>query len=199
MAGLIGPKNRHHLVVIQDAAALPQDSTKWRGAMIYLIDDGTATAASKVLTIAAGNAAHDDTVTIDGTTYRFRTGDDQAEPTEEMLQAYDVLISAVDNDGTVANLVAAINASGTEGVEYFAGTLEHPTVSAGAESGDGTTTITAKVTGSAANAIAVSESGANISWAGGATALSGGLDAPCIAIGNTAGDGWDLFSRTGTA
>lgn len=198
MSGTIGPKGRHHLNSIQTLDDLPQNTTKWAGAMMYVRDDGNAVAASKVLTIAAGNAAHNDTVTIGSITYRFRTGDEEADPTEEMLQAYDVLISDVDNDGTVANLVKAINATGTEGVEYFAGTEEHPTVTAGAETGDGTTAITAKVAGLYGNAITISESGANISWAGGATALSGGADSPVIAIGNSDGTGWDLFARTDT-
>lgn len=189
MTGTTGPKGRHHVVSIQALTDLPQNTVKWSGALMVVRDNGAAVAATKVLTIAAGNASVDDTVTIDGVVYRFKS---------TMLAAYDVKISAVDNDATVANLVAAINASGTPGVEYFAGTLIHPTVAAGAETGDGTTAITAKVKGLRGNAIAVSESGANISWAGGATALSAGADDPVLAIGNSDGSGWDLYARTGT-
>lgn len=67
-----------------------------------------------------GNASNNDTLTVGSITYRFRS---------TLQNAYDVLIGA-DAAGTTANLIAAINASGTAGVEYFAGTLAHPDVSA---------------------------------------------------------------------
>ncbi len=69
--------------------------------------------------------------------------------------AYDVAIGASEA-ATKVNIVAAINASGTPGTEYFAGTLIHPTVSAAAFVGDACV-ITAKATGVAANSYPTTE------------------------------------------
>ena len=71
--------------------------------------------------------------------------------------AYDIAIGA-DEAATKVNIVAAINASGTPGVEYFAGTLIHPTVGAAAFVGDDCV-LTAKSTGAAGDLIATTETG----------------------------------------
>lgn len=71
--------------------------------------------------------------------------------------AYDIAIGA-NEAATKVNIVAAINASGTPGTEYFAGTLIHPTVGAAAFVGDDSV-FTAKSTGVAGNAIATTETG----------------------------------------
>jgi hypothetical protein len=93
-----------------------------------------------------------DTMTIDTTVYRFA-----AEPE----QAYDIDLGA-DEAATKVNIVAAINASGTEGVEYFAGTLAHPTVSAIAFATDDCV-LTARSTGTAGNSIATTETFTHVS------------------------------------
>jgi len=100
--------------------------------------------AATLGTTTAGVAP--DTMTIGTTVYRF------ADVPE---QAYDIDMGGSEAN-TKLNLVAAINASGTEGVEYFAGTLIHPTVSAAAFAIDDCV-LTAKSTGTAGNAIATTE------------------------------------------
>lgn len=67
-----------------------------------------------------GNASNNDTLTVGSTVYRFRS---------TLQTAYDVLIGATAND-TTANLVAAINGTGTPGTEYAVGTVAHPDVTA---------------------------------------------------------------------
>ena len=78
-----------------------------------------AVAASDTLTFVA-NAHDDDTFTIGSIAYRVKS---------TMAQAYDVKLG-----GTAAitldNIKAAVNASGTFGTEYYAGTLPHPEVTA---------------------------------------------------------------------
>lgn len=91
-----------------------------------------------------------DTLTIGSTVYRYK---------DTPAQAYDVDTGANEAAAKV-NIVAAINASGTEGVEYYAGTLIHPDVTATAFSGD-LAVLTAKVAGAAGNAIALAETFAN--------------------------------------
>lgn len=128
---------------------------------------GAGVAASKVLTSDNTDVSDGDTVTIGTTVYRFK---------DTMAAAYDVKRDGTTADTTMENLIKAINATGTEGVEYFAGTLIHPDVSAGALAAHAFT-ATAKVVGFAGNSIALAETSTHLSWAGGAAALSGGIDA----------------------
>lgn len=117
------------------------------------------TAATEDLTFT-GAGSEGDTITIGSVTYTLR-----AAP----VAAYDVDIGA-DETGTAANLVAAITAGAGEGTTYGTGTLVHPDVDA--SSALGVLTATALVTGTAGNAITVSEDSADASW--GAANLSGG-------------------------
>ncbi len=102
-------------------------------------------AAQGTLTIAEPITTTDD-FTIGTTVYQMIT---------TPVAAYDVAIGANEAASKV-NIVAAINASGTEGVEYFAGTLIHPDVTAIAFAGDDCV-ITANVNGTAGNSIATTE------------------------------------------
>jgi hypothetical protein len=125
------------------------------------------TAASKVLTSDNTELTDGDTVTIGTTVYRFK---------DTMAQAYDVQRDGTTADTTMGNLIKAINGTGTAGVEYFAGTLVHPTCTAGTLTAHATT-VTANTGGTAGNFIAIAEASTHLSWAGGAVFLTGGLDA----------------------
>jgi len=125
-----------------------------------------AVASSLVLTSDNTDVADADTVTIGTTVYTFK---------DTLAAAYDVQRDGTTADTTMGNLIAAIDASGTEGVEYFAGTLEHPDAEAGALSTHAFT-VTAKVSGVAGNAIATAEDSGHLSWAGDALFLAGGVD-----------------------
>lgn len=120
--------------------------------------------ASGVLTSNETNVADNDTVKIGAITYRFKN---------TMAQAYDVKRDASSADTSLANLVKAINGTGTAGTEYFAGTEAHPLVTAGAVTAHATT-VTAQNIGYAANSIATTTPvGATLSW--GAVTLTGGV------------------------
>lgn len=121
--------------------------------------------ASKALDLSVAVPVENETVTIGSTVYRWR---------DTLAQAYDVKIGA-SIETSVENLVDAINATGTAGVEYFAGTLIHPSVTAVKTDAD-TVTVTANDAGIAGNSIALAETMTNGAWAGGAVALSGGVD-----------------------
>lgn len=120
-------------------------------------------AASGTLTSDTTNVTDNDTVTLGSTVYRFK---------DTLAQAYDVKIGA-DAATTLANLKKAINATGTAGVEYYTGTLIHPTISAGAL--DATTlVVTAKTKGTGGNSLASTEASTHLAF--GAATLANGAD-----------------------
>ncbi len=122
------------------------------------------TASQGTLTLAA-NASNNDTVLIDedidGTltarTYTYKTTL-TASTTEN-----EVLISAVDASGSIDNLIAAINNTGTAGTDYGSETPKNISVSAAVGAGD-TMVATARRPGAVGDTIATTETGANISW-----------------------------------
>jgi len=128
-----------------------------------------AVAATGTLTNAT-NFLNTETVTIDGKVYTFQT----------TLTNVDgnVQIGATVADSH-ANLAAAINLDGVAGTDYAAAMTIHPTVFAIDTAT--TTVVTAKIAGTAGNAIATTETTATGSW-GGAT-LSGGTGGDVVILG----------------
>ena len=127
-----------------------------------LVDVAVPASASATGTLTnATNFLNGETVTIDGKVYTFQTTLTDADGNVQI-------------GGTVAlsheNLRRAINLDGVSGTNYATSMTLHPTVSA--TDGATTTVVTAKVAGTAGNAIATTHTTATGSW-GGAT-LSGG-------------------------
>lgn len=133
--------------------------------VIDLTASPTAAKASKLLTFA-GNATANDTVSINSQVYTFKAS--------VTTTANEVLIGATLTD-TRNNLLAAVNAGTGAGTLYGSATVANTAVTASATSTDGLT-ATAKIAGTAGNAIAIAEAGSNTSWASAATTLSGGVD-----------------------
>jgi len=125
-----------------------------------------AVAASKVFTVAAGNASDGDTVSINGVVYRF-----ESTPSA---------INDIQIGGTIiltgTHLAKALNGTGLAGTDYFAGTVSPAAAVTATDNGDGTVTVTARTAGVVGNAIIIAKAGTNISWAGAAVLLSGGVD-----------------------
>lgn len=149
--------------------------------------------AESVLTSDTTNVSDGETVTIGSTVYRFK---------DTMAQAYDVKIGASAAE-TLDNLKAAINASGTPGTEYFAGTLAHPTVVATTNT-DTTQKVVARIPGTAANTAATTETSAHLSWAdttlGGGTGNSNpGVAAETVTIDGVVYSFVDVLSETNGA
>lgn len=122
------------------------------------------TYATGTITSDATNPADGDLMVIGSITYRFKT---------TPAQAYDIKIGA-DAATTLDNVKAAVNASGTDGTEYYAGTLAHPEVIA--TTNTNTTQVVQAIHPKAAigNAIVTTETSAHLSW--GAATLAGGVD-----------------------
>lgn len=116
--------------------------------------------ARNTLTIS-GAISDGETVVIGAITYRFK---------DTMTQAYDVKIGASDAI-TLDNLKAAINGTGTAGVEYFAGTVAHTLVIAHTNT-DTTQQVVSRTIGTGNNALGTTETMTNGSWAD--TTLGGG-------------------------
>ena len=117
-------------------------------------------AATGTLT-SAGVFTDGDTVTIGSATYTMQS---------PFVDAADNIDASGTTAQTHENLRRAINNDGVAGTNYGTGTVEHPDVSAA----DTATTnvLTAKVSGTAGNAVVTTEVGANMSF--GAATLTGG-------------------------
>jgi len=127
-------------------------------------------AASRTGTFT-GNPANNETVTVDGIVYTFKTALTPA--------ANEVLIGASASEDA-SNLADAIMASpGTVGVKYGGGTVAHSTCRASAAAG--VITITARQPGSLGNTIVLAEALTNFTWAG--TNLTGGISDLCEVLG----------------
>lgn len=135
---------------------------------VNLTGSGTAAKAAKVLTFAT-NPADGDTFTIDGTVYTFKTA-----LTNGGTTANEVLIGA-DLTASRNNAVAAATKGAGGGTLYGSATVALVNVLVTATSTNALT-ATAVIAGTAGNAIAIAEASTNMSWASGATTLSGGVD-----------------------
>lgn len=99
------------------------------------------------------NVSDAETVTIGTRVYRFK---------DTMAQIDDIKRGA-DADATLANFLLAINATGVEGTNYYAGTTVNTQVSASASAAD-ITAHKVRLTGKAAGTVAVSDDSATLTW-----------------------------------
>lgn len=127
-----------------------------------------ATAATGELTIAAGNAAAADTVTIGDVTYTFVS--------TVPVNPYEVQVGA-DATASATNLKNTINGASTL-------TPANPYVSA--SNALGVVTVTAKLKGTTENDIATTEVSTNLTWA--SATLTGGTGTSLLALGMVAGE-----------
>lgn len=123
-------------------------------------------AASGVLTSDNTEVTDGDTVTIGSIVYRFK---------DTMAQAYDVKRHGTTADTTMGNLIKAINGTGSAGTDYFAGTVAHTLVSAGALAAHAFT-VTARTIGTAGNALAKTETSSHLDWDGAGAVMTGGQE-----------------------
>lgn len=133
----------------------------------YYTDNG---AAAGTLT-ASGAIANNDTVVIDGTYYKFTSGDVNAGTPDGTSGLPWLVALGTSTEGSLQNLADAINDEGVSGETYTISLGRHESVRA--EKVTATTLqIRALDVGTGGNSITTTETGANISW--GAATLSGG-------------------------
>lgn len=143
----------------------------------------TATKASKILTISDVASIDGETVTIGGQVYTF-------EATQADVGAANEVFAGANAVAAATNLAKAINGSGSGTVPtaiYGPTTVANAYVTA-LDNGDGTITVTAKLAGVEGNSIAIDETLTDGSWAGAATALSGGTGVDCTTLGLVPGE-----------
>lgn len=143
---------------VDNTAGAYATSTLTTSGLVY------AAFATNTLTSDATNVADGETVTIGAIVYRFK---------DTMAQAYDVQIGA-NAAASLDNLKAAINASGTPGTEYYAGTVAHTLVIATTNT-DTTQKVESRTYGTGNNTLATTETSGHLSWAD--TTLGGGTGA----------------------
>lgn len=151
----------------------------------YSVDVSAGGAKAVGTLTSSGTISNNDTVTIDSVVYTFKTALTGA--------VREVLIGA-NAAAALDNLKSAINASAGAGTTYGTGTTAHPTVTATTNT-DTTQVVEAKVTGTAGNSLATTETGANLAWgastlASGANPTAGEFTTAFTAALNAAGIGW---------
>ena len=132
----------------------------------YNLYTATADAVTATGSVAFGstNASNNDTVSIGGQIYTFKTSLTAATTANEVLIGTDAEASA-------ANLAAAINKGTGGGTKYGSSTVKNAWAIASIGTTTTTVSLTASISGAAGNNIALSASAAT------ATAFSGGVDA----------------------
>lgn len=121
---------------------------------------------------ATGAIVNNDTVTIDGVVYRWTNASvDAGTPAGTVGNPWLVALG-ISNSEALTNLFRAINGDGTPGTTYSTLLVAHATVTAYSVSANDLYVV-AQIAGTAGNAIATTETGANIAW-GAATLQDGG-------------------------
>ena len=128
------------------------------------VNSGDGTAASATLTSDATAPSNNDTVTVNGVVYTFKTALTQA--------AGEVLIGA---SASIAldNLKSAVNLTAGSGTTYGSATVIHPTVSATTKTVT-TLLFVAKTVGTGGNAYTFAENGTHTSVSG--ATFAGGVN-----------------------
>ena len=130
--------------------------------------------ASQTVTFSSAAPADNDTVTINGRVYTFKTALSVG-PT-----VIDQVLAGANITAAAANLVAAINGAAGVGTTYSTGTVVNADVSA--TSSAGVATLVARNPGDEGNALTLAKSGTNIA-VGGATFAGGSDDSDALPFG----------------
>ena len=131
--------------------------------------DGISAATGTLTASGAISAA--DTVEIDSVYYEWTAGSvDAGSPAGTMANPWLVALGASDAEA-LANLLQALNATGTAGTTYSTALTAHLTVE-GVQSDATTLGVRARTRGTGGNSISTTETGANLAW--GAATLEGG-------------------------
>ena len=158
--------------------ALSMDTLKAIMIEVKPIQAFQGTAATGTLTFSSTKPANLDAVLIGSKTYTFKTS---------ISVANDVLIGTTHEESRL-NLLRAVSLTGTIGTDYGTGTTINTDVLIPVISGTFGLVFTAARTGVAGNLIATTASPTTrISWAGGATTLTGGEDVTQPAVERTLG------------
>ena len=133
--------------------------------LIQFLGGASNVAAMGTLTSDNTNVGATQTVVIEGQTYTFVSA---------LTPLSGEVLIGTDADGSLLNLIRAINGTGTPGTDYAAGTPVNTAVTAANSVTSHAFAVTAKISGSGGNAITTTETSPHLSW--GSTHLTGGVD-----------------------
>lgn len=148
-------------------------------ARVAVANTGSAAAATGTLAYAA-NPSNNDTLTIGGVVYTYKT---------VLTGAANEILIGASASASLDNLIAAITGGAGAGTTYGTGTVAHTSVTATAGAGD-TMTVTALAYGVGGNSIATTETFTNAGNVFGAATLTGGassgafLPTPTVTTGS---------------
>lgn len=163
---------------------------------------GNGVAASAILTSDQTAPTDGDTVTVGTRVYRFKT---------TMAQANDVKLGTA--TASMLALFKAMHLTGTEGVDYYAGTQAINVAATAVHTSTFVITVTANSVGYAGNLFAKAENSTHLDWDGTGAFFTGGIDAQAandvyctsaetfidnLVLAITAGDGDGTNYGTGT-
>jgi hypothetical protein len=139
------------------------------GVLWVYLDDGSALGQLE----ASGAILNNDTISIAGIYYRWTNGSVNAgSPAGTLANPWLVNLGGTNAEAITA-MFKAINGAGVPGTDYSTALTIHPTVTAYSAAANDLF-VAAKTPGIAGNSIAVTETGANLTWVGGATLTGGG-------------------------
>ncbi len=150
------------------------------------------TTASATLTSSGTNVSNNDTVTLDGQTYTFKT------TLTASTTAFEVLIGA-SAAASLLNLSYAVGGGGTPGTNFGSDTPPHPRM-APASVTSTVITFQSRFPGAIGNTLKVAKSAATLTLSG--SVLSGGADAMLSVAGKDNGPHWTptrTYTTTTTA
>lgn len=139
------------------------------GVLWIYLEDGSALGNLD----ASGAVLNNDTISIANIYYRWTNGSVNAGTPDGTLANPWLVNLGATNAAAMTAMFKAINGTGIPGTDYSTALIIHPSVTAYSVSTNDLF-VAAKTPGAAGNSIAVTETGANISWVGGATLTGGG-------------------------
>ena len=168
--GEIGPGGSVSMAVVGTIGETPERLFLCRGGVLWVYaDNGEARGKLE----ATGSILNNDTVTIDTVYYKWTNGSvDAGTPAGTLANPWLVKLG-VYNAQAIEALFKAVNGSGEAGVDYSTALMPNANVQANTYTSS-ELFVSARVAGPAGDAIAVAETGANLTWSTGATLIDGG-------------------------
>jgi hypothetical protein len=139
------------------------------GVLWIYLEDGSALGQLE----ASGAIINTNTISIGGIYYQWTNASVNAGTPNGTLANPWLVNLGISNAEAMTAMFKAINGTGIPGTDYSTALIIHPTVTAYSVSTNDLF-VAAKTPGVAGNSIAVTETGANLVWAGGATLTDGG-------------------------
>lgn len=168
--GELGAGGSVSMAAVGSIGETPERLFICRGGVLWVYsDNGEARGTLE----ATGAIANNDTITVAGVYYKWTNASvDAGAPAGTVGNPWLVALG-VSNAEAIAAMFKAINASGTAGTDYSTVLVQNAQVQANTYT-SAELFVSAREAGPGGDAIAVAETGANLTWSTGATLIDGG-------------------------